>query len=367
MSNAKDQITPGQLIFLITQTQIGVGLLGLASRVHNTAKGDAWISVLLAGMLAQLFIFIIWCLNKRFPSLTLFDYLPKLLGKAIGKLIQVLYAVYFILVSSFIVIQFSSTVRDWVLFDTPRWIVMGIMIGVSYYLARESLRTIARFFALVFFCNIAVIIIAAFAYLHVNFLYVLPVGQAGIWNIAKGAHEAMTSFSGYEMLLICYPFVEGGSTMKLKAATAANIFTTLMYTFAIFTSLIVFSPPELELLPQPLLYMVKALSFSVVERPDLYFLSLWVVVASTSTIGYLFMASRGGANLFQARSTHRKAVPYVAVLVFVIALIFQAPNMIGPLSKFLAIANYVFVFGIPFVLFIIFVLFKEKEARGSIG
>lgn len=367
MDNSKDYITPGQLVFLIIQTQIGVGLLGLANNVHSAAKGDAWISVLLAGMLAQLFIVVMWCLSRRFPSQTLYDYLPNLLGKYLGKGIQFFYVGYFILVSSFITLQFSMTIHDWVLIDTPRWVVMGMMIGVSFYLVRESLRTIARFFVLVFFCHIAVILIVSYAYTRVNFLYVLPVGQAGIWKIAEGAHEAMNSFSGYEILLICYPFVEGARTGKLRAASFANTFTVLLYTFAVFTSLIVFSPSEIGLLPEPLLYMVKALTFSVFERPDLYFLSIWMFVASTSMMGYMFMASRGLANLFKARSSHRKAVPYTVAIVFVIVLFCQDPLLIDVIKKILSYANYVFVIGIPFVLFMISVLFKVKETRGSTG
>ncbi|WP_232697097.1 GerAB/ArcD/ProY family transporter [Brevibacillus daliensis] len=365
MSNTEYQITPGQLVFLITQTQIGVGLLGLTSKVHNVAKGDAWISVLLAGMLAHLFIFVMWCLSRRFPSFTLYDYLPVLLGKYIGKFIQFVYTAYFILVASYIILQFSSTFHDWVLSNTPRWIIMGIISGVCLYLIRESLRTIARFFVLVFFCNIAVIIITAYAYLHVNFLYILPVGQAGIWKITEGAHYAMNAFAGYELLLITFPLVEGGSAGKLKAATLANLFTAVLYTFAVFTSLIVFSPPEMELLPQPLLYMVKALTFSVFERLDLYFLSLWAVVTTTSLMGYMFMASKGLANLFRAQSNHQNAAPYTVALVFIIVVFFQNPLLIDVFGKILSIANYVFLFGIPFVLFMISILFKVTEVRGS--
>ncbi|MGZ9584341.1 GerAB/ArcD/ProY family transporter [Paenibacillus marinisediminis] len=367
MDNSKDYITPGQLVFLIIQTQIGVGLLGLANNVHNAAKGDAWLSVLLAGILAQLFIVVMWGLGRRFPSLTLYDYLPALLGTFLGKCIQFIYVGYFMLVSSYIILQFSMTIHEWVLVDTPRWIVMGMMLGVSLYLVRESLRTIARFCVLAFFCYIPVILIISYAYTRVNFLYVLPVGQAGLWKIAEGAHTAMNSVSGYEILLICYPFVEGARTDKLKAASLANTFTALLYTFAVFTSLIVFSPSEIGQLPEPLLYMVKALTFSVFERPDLYFLSLWMFIASTSMMGYMFMASRGLANLFKAQGTHRRAVPYTVALVFVIVLFCQDPLLIDGIKKILSIANYVFVFGIPFVLFMISILFNVKEARGSAG
>ena len=51
-----------------------------------------------------------------------------------------------------------------------------------------------------------------------------------------------------------------GSAGKLKAVTLANTFTTLFYAYAVFTSLIVFSPQELDLLPQPLLYVITSYS-----------------------------------------------------------------------------------------------------------
>ena len=47
----KDQsITKFQLFFILIQSQIGVGLLSLPNAVQKTAKGDGWISTLLAGL-----------------------------------------------------------------------------------------------------------------------------------------------------------------------------------------------------------------------------------------------------------------------------------------------------------------------------
>ncbi|SMG21445.1 GerAB/ArcD/ProY family transporter [Paenibacillus aquistagni] len=367
MTKQNNLLTSGQLIFMIIQTQIGVGLLGLTNQVHEDAKGDSWISVIVAGLLVQVFISIMWMLSKRFENQTIYDYLPKVLGRYIGTIIHFCYVVYFMLVASFIVIQFSKTVQNWVLIDTPRWIVMGMMCCVCFYLVKENLRTIARFFVLVFFCNIAVIVIAAYAYIHVNFLYLLPVGQEGIWNITKGVHRAMTSFAGYEMLLICYPFVGGTNKQKFKAASIANLFTTILYTFAVLTSIIVFSPPELALLPQPLLYMVKALSFTVIERPDLYFLSLWAVVAATSFMGYTYMASRGLANLFQAHSSHQRAVPYAVGITFTLAVIFQNPRYLYLYQWILSASDYIFVIGVPIILLLISVMLHKSQVKERIG
>jgi len=361
--NLKDQIKPLQLAFLVIETQIGVGLFMLPANVHTPAQGDAWMSVLIGGLLAQLFIVIIWCLSRRFPSRSLYDYLPTLLGKYIGKLVQFVYAAYFIFMTSFIMIRFAITIRDWVLIETPIWVVLGMITSLCIYLVRENLRKISRVFNLTFVFNIMLIIIIAFAYVHVNFLYILPVGQAGLWNILKGTHETMGVLAGYEILLIVYPAVVGSSTGKLKAVSVANMFSTFLYAFGVFTSLIVFSPPELDLMPQPLLYMVKSLTYSVIERPDLYFISLWMVSVTTSTMGYFFMASKGVSYLFQQKENHRKVVPYTAVVVFIISLVIQDPRLIKSIGQIMSIVGYVIVFAIPFILLMISFLFKVTKAR----
>jgi spore germination protein (amino acid permease) len=361
--NLKNQIKPLHLAFLVIETQIGVGLFMLPAKVHAAAQGDAWMSVLVGGLLAQLFIVIIWCLSRRFPSRSLYDYLPALLGKYIGKLVQFVYAAYFIFMTSFIMIRFARTIRDWVLIDTPKWVVIGMITSLCIYLVRENLQKITRFFNLTFVFNIVLIIIIAFAYVHVNFLYILPVGQAGLWNITKGAHETMGVLAGYEILLICYPFVTGNSTGKLKAVSIANMFSTFLYAFGVFTSLIVFSPPELKLMPQPLLYMVKSLTYSVIERPDLYFISLWMVSVTTSCMGYFFMASKGVAYVLQQKGNHRKVVPYTAAVVFIISLVIQDEQLINTIGKIISIVGYVIVFAIPLILLMISVLFKVTGAR----
>lgn len=84
MATKNSTITQGQLTFFIFQTQIGVGLLSLPFAVAKIAHGDGWISTLLIGFFIQLCIFLIWALNRRFPTLSLYEFMPQIIGKPVA-------------------------------------------------------------------------------------------------------------------------------------------------------------------------------------------------------------------------------------------------------------------------------------------
>lgn len=60
----------GTTLPFIIQAQIGVGILSLPNKLNETAKGGGGLSVLVAGVITQLVIILLWVLLKKFPDLT---------------------------------------------------------------------------------------------------------------------------------------------------------------------------------------------------------------------------------------------------------------------------------------------------------
>src|SRR5699024_5847586 len=71
------------------------------------AKSDAWISVLITGIIIQIFIFIYGCLLRRFPNYSLFDIAIHLLGNFVGKIFIVIFVLSYISVAKLIMARFS--------------------------------------------------------------------------------------------------------------------------------------------------------------------------------------------------------------------------------------------------------------------
>src|SRR5699024_7539059 len=355
-------ITQQQLFFLVLQTQIGVGVLSLAFNVFNTAEQDGWISTLIAGVAIQVAIIIIWMMARRFPSSTIFDILPQLLGKWIGNVVNLGYLIYFIMTAALVLAINDQIIKNWVLPETPSWVISLLMTITGVYICTGSLRILARFYSFVSLLLIVLFLLTTYGLKDAEFLNLLPVGEAGGIKIITGAKEAMVSILGFELLLVIYPFVKGKSSGILKKASWANLLVTLFYTYTVVVSLAYFSPGELKLVPEPIIYMLKTFEFNVLDRVDLVFLSIWEVSVATSFMIYLFIASKGLAHFFHQSEHHNKFVPWLGGLVFISSLIPGNNELvIKAFSEYVSYLGLIFAVGLPAFLLIISYLFRKKE------
>lgn len=361
MKNHKHTISSLQLFFVIIQAQIGVGLLSLPYAVHKNAQNDGWISVLLAGLGVFLFFLIMWSLGKRFPKQTLYEYLEKIVGKTIGKFISFLYILFFCAVSIFVVEITVLILKKWILSLTPSYVLVLIVVGTGVYMSRESIRVIGRFYTFVSVLIIFLIFLEICSLAHINVRYLFPIGQSGVKNILLGSHDALVSMLGFEVILVVFPFVNASHKEIFKKGTMAISFVTILYTFFLIVSYMSFSKKEIEIIPEPILYSLKALSYEVVERLDLVFLSIWVVPILTSFVNYLYLTSMGISSLIRSKN-HKKPTFYVGLFIAVVAfLVPQEERMVERFGSIVSNASYVFIFAIPFSLLIVSIIRNKKE------
>ncbi|WP_338752329.1 endospore germination permease [Bacillus sp. FJAT-52991] len=361
MTLEKSKITQGQFMFFVIQSQVGVGILSLPHRLQEIAKGGAWISSLIAGLAVQVIILILWALCRQFPSDTIYGFLPKIVGNFLGKLLGLAYVGYFLFSAGTVLAFFADVVGKWVLLATPRWALLTLTLFTCMYLAKENLRVIARLFVISSLTIIVAVSLSLLGYTNANITYIFPIMESGWKGIIKAANEALFPLVGYEVILVIYPFVEGKDMGKLKAASLGSMLITLFYTFEVFTSLIIFSSGVMPAISEPLLYMLKGFSFQIIQRIDLIFLSVWIFIVSTAIVSWLYMATAGLGHFFH-RGEHKKAVPYAAFIVFIVAIIAQDPSITDLYDRMIKILHYTFVIGLPLILLIFSYLLRKRRA-----
>ena len=354
-----NKITKFQLFFILIQCQIGVGLLSLPHAVQETAKGDGWISTLIAGVVVQVMLVIYWQLLKRFPTLIYTEITQKIFGIFLGKLLNIVIYLYFILVGGLATILFIKLINLWLLPLTPGWIISLLILTACVYLAISDLKMIARFFVLVF----SLILLLWFLSLLSLFTpkeiqYVLPIGSSGIKNIVMGSNNSLLAMLGFEGLLFFLPFVIENKKGVFKTISLANLFITLFYTYFIFITLISFSTDQLAQMREPVLNILRAITYKVVDRVDLIFLSIWVVPMATSIISYLYFASK---SLNLKKKHYQKVVLLNGFLLFLITLIPHDDAFISMFNKYVSYLSYGVVFVIPTLLLILSILLKRHE------
>ncbi|WP_019419935.1 GerAB/ArcD/ProY family transporter [Paenibacillus sp. OSY-SE] len=357
----KDNITIQQMVYIVIQAQIGVGILSLPYNVAKYADHDSWISTLIAGVLMIGVILIMWMLCNQYPCLVMYDIFKKTSGEFLGKTLIVCYAVYFMLQGSYILARYGHIVGSWVLERTPHWIIISLMVAVSAYIVKDTLQSLARFYVLVTPLLIILLFLSTYSLKDANFLYILPIGSAGALNIFKGSKEAIFSMLGFDFIFFIFPFVNGSSKQKLKAVIMAHIFVTLFYTYLVFISLVYFmSPADINLTPEPFIYMIKAYSFHVIERMDLFFISIWIISVATSFMYLLLLSSKGLANLF--RLEHTRFLPLICVITLIVSIWFMHIDKLNVINKYLTACHYVFQLFIPALLLAVSFITKRRAS-----
>nr|WP_263327308.1 spore germination protein [Neobacillus sp. Marseille-Q6967] len=356
-----NKITNKQLVFYIIQAQIGVGILSLPHDVASVAKQDAWMSTLIAGLISQGIVFVFWGLCRRFPTSTLYQILPKVLGTFLGKFFIFSYSLYFMVTGSLVLARYSDLIDKWILPRTPNWITMVLILITCIYIVSAGLTSIARFYVLVSPILIVLLVLILYTMKDANFLYILPIGNNGIQPILSGSKEAAFSMLGFEVFLFIHPFVQSTGKEKLMAITTSNIFVTFYYTFMVFASLVYFETnADIALTPEPILYMIKAYSFQVLERTDLFFLSLWLVIVATSIANWLLLSAIGLASLFK-KKRHTPFLPAVAGVYLLLALLPDQQRDFEHFNQFLGPTHYIFIVLIPVFLLILSLVLSKKE------
>ncbi|WP_226675013.1 GerAB/ArcD/ProY family transporter [Rossellomorea aquimaris] len=367
--NNQTKLTGLQLTFFILQTQIGVGILGLPFNVYLKSKQDAWISVIVAGILVQAVILVLWFLGRRFPTKSIFEYSKILLGKVTGTILNCGYILYGLLVTALVLMYSTKIIKMWVLIFTPKWIIMFLLIATAMYLAKEDVIGISNVYVvvsslIVFLLVISILVLVTYP---IDFRYLFPMAQSGSLNWLKGANEAYFSMLGFELMLILYShFKEIGSIAILKSVTLANISVTSIYCFMTMVSIVTFSPAEIEIVPQPVLYFVKSLYLKIIERIDLVFVSLWIVNVITSLTSYLFFSTEGTSFFIRkVKKIKRTILPVIfGIMGLIISLLVKNEQM-EMYNKTIIYMSYVFVIFIPVLLLGISFLFKKHEKEGQ--
>ncbi|MBU0906428.1 MAG: spore germination protein [Firmicutes bacterium] len=360
MISEKLSITKFQLFFLLIQSQIGIGLLSLPNIVQKSAKSDGWISIILAGVVIQFLMVVYYLLLKRYPDDLLSNITEKILGFLLGKVVNFIIYIYFILTGSLSLILMVKIINLYLLPVTPGWVISLLVICACVYLTTSDLRIIARFFVLVSTLIILLLftnIVLAF-YIPKEIQYILPIGSAGTKNILIGSNSALLAMLGFEGLLFMFPYVIHNTKGLLKTTSFANLFVTSFYTFITFLCLIKFSPEQLQQIREPVLYLFRGLAYKMFDRIDLIFLSIWIVPMTTSIIMYLFLASK---SISGQKMSYKKTVLVNGVLIFLISLIPHTDEITNLMNKYVSYFSYAVIMVLPVFLLILSFIFKRHE------
>ncbi|UPM53979.1 GerAB/ArcD/ProY family transporter [Gottfriedia acidiceleris] len=360
------KISINQLICLVITTQIGAHVLSIPYAESRHTGHDAWMSVLVGGVFAQVVILVVYRLGKRYPTFTFQQYVYQIVGRPIGVIVNLLFALYCAESSVMVAVSYADILHRWVLYETPWIVLVGFSFLMAAYTASSSLRsmsTVSQSVLTLFVICAAIILISGMG--KGSWLNILPIGSHGIIAVLKDSIPSFWAYAGYELLLYVFPFVQCKKKIEiLFAMSFANGITTFFY---VLTTLIVtynFSETQMNTITEPIVFILRKFRWPVVQSLDIVFMTIWLSVTTATVFLYLFLSARYVANL------RKKEIDRHSLLVWLIAIICFAISCFGAdrqrIFRYADVHNIISVIMIVMLptVFLFGSILREKVAKG---
>lgn len=338
--------------------QIGAGIMGIPQILFIQAKGSAWISVLLTGILLHLTVFIMVKLLQQYENADLFMIQKKLFGKWISLLLGTIYLSYLFLVVSSIILTYIEVVQVYIFPDIPNYQLSFLLIALAVYAINGGFRVAVGTSFIFFFVSSFMMLLLIKPITLIEWVHYLPIIQAPLRDILMGAYQTSYTVIGLEILLFIYPFIINKRKIAV-AAHSAVFYTTFILFFVTFVSIGYFSGPQLENQIWPTLSMFKIVTSPIIERFDFLAVAFWIFIILPNIILFTWLISYGAKRLYHVKQKH--ALYVLAFLLYLVVSIVYDRTMIRNLSTSAGNIGFYIVFVYPWILYLLIVIKKKMQ------
>lgn len=350
MPKPKNMFQAYMLLFLISSGQIGVGIFGFQRIVGVYSNHDAWISVIVAGIVSHIVVGLMFWILSKYESADLYGIHQHLFGRWIGNGLSMVMMVYYVMVSVTIVRTYIELIQSWIFPTFPTWILSMTLLLLAWYGTTGGIRLIAglstiSFFVILFF--IGTLYISPIKY--ASWSHLLPIGEASPWDIMKGAISMGLTISGFESIFYFYPYIKDKSN-GAKYAQYSLLFSNIIYLFMMILGIVYFSKGQLTRSIWASTSMLKIVKFPFLERLEYIASSVWMFVVIPGLMIYIWVLGRGFKRMMGWKQ--RMMTPIICIVIFIGSLICQDREHIHMLSTFTGRCALFVVFLYPVVLFL---------------
>ncbi|PEJ57613.1 spore gernimation protein [Bacillus sp. AFS002410] len=364
--NRKIKISDFQLLCMIFMFELGAPI---PIEIYKRAKQDTWISLILGLVIGCLLLYVIIKLNSFFPEIPFTKYIQHILGKYIGKVLALIYIVYFIYYAA-LVLRNCEDILVVTLYSSSSLISIGIlMMLLMMYALYKGFETFARANEFMFFVSL--------------FFILLFIGLEMISNIINFNNLRPVLENGWEPVLKATPLLVSNPfgeififTMILpnltnqKKAIKVGISSLLLYgvivTILSILNISILGVSEIERTIYPFLTSVSYINIAdIIQKLDTFLVILTVYNFFIKITVYFYCAVSGSAELFGVKRSSDLIYP-IAIIVLICSL-WLAPNYIEQRIKTSEIVPFLLQLPlqivIPVILLIIVLI--RRKLRGK--
>lgn len=354
------KISPFLVFYLIISMQIGIGILGYQRHIAKAAGYDAWFSVIAAGLMVHLVLWMIYKIAETVKGDLVLAH-QYVFGEKIGKILSSIFILYYGLYAITVVRSFVEVIQVWMFPSINIFLYSFAFFLLCVYIVFGGFRTVTgiAFFGAVLPSYIGF----TFAYTlpYSDFTNLFPIYDHSIKELTKAFFGMTLTYTGYEIVLFFYPFIKEPKKSK-KWAHLAVLSTTIVYTLLAFITFAYFSEKQLQETIWPTLNLWKIVEMPFVERFEYIGIASWNLIILPNMCISLWVASRLCKQIFHLKQ--RNGVILISIIGLAASSFISTRSQISFLGDLTGKMSFLFThIYIPF-LFIAVMIAKKVKHHG---
>jgi spore germination protein (amino acid permease) len=330
--------------------------------------GDAagWIIILLAGSLSLIGFYFLNSLIHQYPSQNIIQISRQLTGNIFGTGFGIIIFVFFLILTAFMLRKFAESFILTILPRTPISLIMIVFLILLIYtvlLGIETLSRVAWFFGPYLLIALATILLFSLPMAHLDNL--TPVLGPGPLPILKHSIIRSSFFAEIILLGLVAPLIRkqekvfGIGFYSLVISILINLAVTLTMTMVfnyVASSHIIF----------PIFQLARLISYGeFIQRVEALFVFLWFFTAGIQLGGLFYGCVISFSETFKINE-YRPLVFPLAVIILTISILPSTMTNTIVINDFVLTNFYwVIALGVPFILWLIAILFKKGRRANS--
>lgn len=353
------------MLSLLILTMLSIRLIILPRDIIEHAKCDAWISIIVVGIISYISAYIFYSISMKYPKLNFAEISTKVLGAFLGKISILIITIYTMTAIGLFLRLFSESIKTFLLEETPSIVVIIVLICACSYCLIKGIKTISIIYDILLPGVLVIIVTILFmTYKNAEFKNLLPCLHNGFRPVISGSLHAIQPALGCGIISYIMPYFEEAKETKkwINVAVAVAIF---VYLLLIIMSLAVLDVMEIQQLNFPTISLAKTIDMreEIFERTESFFMAAWIPNAFTTIVTFYIITTLNIKELFNVKKASgiNKIILLQTPFFVTIALL---PRNVPKLNEYLILSNKVAAYlnlGYLPVFFLI-VLMKGKGA-----
>lgn len=305
-------MTAWQMFLLVFSYTLGTAIFLRPGELIFTTKQDAWLVPLWCGLLGTVLATFWLLLARKFHGQSIVQICVTVLGKKAGTLFGLLYAWYFIHLSSWVVRNLGDFMSATIMPRTPITAFHLLFLLVCTYAVIQGIRTIGRvseFLTPLIFLTFSLVWITRGG--DWNFERFLPVFELDLWkSIVENRQMLAFPFMETSAFLMIFPLVHDGKYVKpfLKGI----VLSALTLSLVTFLTIGILGVVRASHLTYPLFTIAKEIDFgNFVQHVEATTTMFWIFAIFVKLTVSLYCATLALCQLFHIQKRGIVAFPLI--------------------------------------------------------